>query len=47
VQVNLPGTLEEHPNSRQRLPRTIADALAHPRMREIAALLEENGRSDS
>jgi (1->4)-alpha-D-glucan 1-alpha-D-glucosylmutase len=47
VQVNLPGTVEEHPNWRQRLPCTIADALAHPRMREIAALLEENGRSDS
>ncbi|HJP99476.1 MAG TPA: 4-alpha-glucanotransferase [Rhodanobacteraceae bacterium] len=46
VQVNLPGTVDEHPNWRQRLPCTIAEALAHPRMRRIAALLEESGRSD-
>jgi len=47
MQVNLPGTVEEHPNWRQRLPCTIADALANPRMRRIADLLEESGRSDS
>lgn len=46
MQVNLPGTVEEHPNWRQRLPCSIADALAHPRMRRIAALLEERGRGD-
>lgn len=47
MQVNLPGTVEEHPNWRQRLPCTIADALANPRLRRIAGLLEESGRSDS
>jgi (1->4)-alpha-D-glucan 1-alpha-D-glucosylmutase len=46
MQVNLPGTVEEHPNWRQRLPCTIADALANPRMRQIAAIINECGRKD-
>lgn len=46
MQVNLPGTVEEHPNWRQRLPCTIAEALSHPRTQRIAAILEEHGRGD-
>lgn len=46
VQVNLPGTVDEHPNWRQRLPCTVDAALAHPRLQSIAAMLEDNGRSD-
>ena len=47
VQVNVPGTTDEHPNWRARLPCSIDEALGHPRMRRIAAMLHENGRGDA
>lgn len=46
VQVNLPGTVDEHPNWRQRVPCTVEAALAQPRLQRIAAMLDANGRSD-
>lgn len=47
VQVNVPGTTDEHPNWRARLPYSIDEALGHPRMRRIAAMLDESGRGDA
>lgn len=46
TQVNLPGTTDEHANWRQRLPCSVDDALAHPRMRRVAEKLRDAGRSD-
>jgi (1->4)-alpha-D-glucan 1-alpha-D-glucosylmutase len=46
AQTNVPGTISEHPNWRQAMPCTVAEALAHPQMQRIAAVLEESGRSD-
>lgn len=46
AQVNVPGTTEQYPNWRQRLPCSVAEALAHPRMQRIAAMLNGNGRGD-
>lgn len=38
-QINLPGTTAEHPNWRRKLPLEVADLLADPAMREMAAHL--------
>jgi 4-alpha-glucanotransferase len=46
LQTNVPGTTGEHPNWRQAMPCTIAEALAAPRMQRIAAIMESQGRSD-
>jgi (1->4)-alpha-D-glucan 1-alpha-D-glucosylmutase len=40
-QLNVPGTTDEYPNWRQRSPCLLDASLAHPRMREIAAMLNE------
>jgi 4-alpha-glucanotransferase len=40
-QVNLPGTLDEHPNWRRRTATTLADLLASPIARELLAALRE------
>ncbi|HET8552933.1 MAG TPA: 4-alpha-glucanotransferase [Gammaproteobacteria bacterium] len=41
-QLNVPGTTDEYPNWRQRIKVTISAALADPRMRELAAALNES-----
>jgi 4-alpha-glucanotransferase len=44
-QPNLPGTIDEHPNWRQRLPLTLDELRNEPRFREIAEALRAAGRS--
>jgi 4-alpha-glucanotransferase len=45
-QVNLPGTVDEHPNWRRRTAATLADLLTSPIARELlAALREERPRA--
>lgn len=43
-QPNVPGTVTEHPNWRQKLPVDLDALAAHPQLREIAAALAEEGR---
>ncbi|PXX90802.1 4-alpha-glucanotransferase [Marinobacter vulgaris] len=38
-QINLPGTTDEHPNWRRKLPLEVADLLADPAIKEMAAHL--------
>ena len=38
-QANLPGTIEEHPNWRRRLPRPLEDILADPEFRRLLRLV--------
>lgn len=45
-QPNLPGTIDEHPNWRQRLPITIDELRTEPRLATLADILREMGRSD-
>jgi 4-alpha-glucanotransferase len=46
LQVNLPGTVDEHPNWRRRTASTLADLLTSPLARELlAALREERPRA--
>jgi 4-alpha-glucanotransferase len=46
LQVNLPGTVDEHPNWRRRTATTLADLLTSPLARELlAALREERPRA--
>jgi 4-alpha-glucanotransferase len=44
--INLPGTTDEYPNWRQRMPCSTEQALATPRMQEIAARLNAEGRAN-
>jgi (1->4)-alpha-D-glucan 1-alpha-D-glucosylmutase len=47
TQINVPGTIDEHPNWRQRLPVTVEELLAHPTLEAVARALNEergNGR---
>ncbi|HEX5314514.1 MAG TPA: 4-alpha-glucanotransferase, partial [Gammaproteobacteria bacterium] len=46
TQLNVPGTTDEYPNWRLRLPCELNEVLSHPRMRRIAAAMHEEGRSD-
>ncbi|HET7371629.1 MAG TPA: 4-alpha-glucanotransferase [Gammaproteobacteria bacterium] len=46
-QLNVPGTTDQYPNWRQRLPCTVDAALEDPRLRETAAALNETGRGES
>jgi 4-alpha-glucanotransferase len=39
--VNLPGTIDEHPNWRRRAATTLADLLTSPLARELLACLRE------
>lgn len=43
-QANLPGTTDEHPNWRRRLPVAATDMGAHPEFRALADALAEEGR---
>jgi 4-alpha-glucanotransferase len=45
-QPNLPGTVDEHPNWRQRLPLTLEQLQNEPRLRAVADSLRAAGRSD-
>jgi 4-alpha-glucanotransferase len=45
-QPNLPGTIDEHPNWRQRLPMTIDELRSEPRLAALAEILRAMGRSD-
>jgi 4-alpha-glucanotransferase len=44
-QVNVPGTVTEHPNWRRRWPMTLEELAGDQRLRRIAALLSRAGRS--
>jgi len=44
-QVNVPGTVSEHPNWRRRLPITLEDLWLHAPMRKVASILRTAGRS--
>lgn len=47
-QVNIPGTVDEHPNWRRRLPVALEDLRAHEALHSIAAeLAAERGRTSS
>ncbi|HJU27270.1 MAG TPA: 4-alpha-glucanotransferase [Rhodanobacteraceae bacterium] len=46
AQVNVPGTTDQYPNWRTRLPCSVEDVLDHPRMRRIADRLNASGRDD-
>ncbi|MDX9862627.1 MAG: 4-alpha-glucanotransferase, partial [Rhodospirillales bacterium] len=43
-QANLPGTVGEHPNWKRRLPLTVQELAADPRIRRLAATLAGEGR---
>jgi 4-alpha-glucanotransferase len=43
-QVNLPGTIDEHPNWRRRLPSSIEDWRNHAGLRDLAHILQGAGR---
>jgi 4-alpha-glucanotransferase len=43
-QANLPGTIDEHPNWRRRLPLSVEALLASPLFRRIAAAVDEERR---
>jgi len=44
-QTNLPGTVDEHPNWKRRLPLTVGALLEDPRMGRLAAMLADQGRA--
>lgn len=44
-QTNLPGTVEEHPNWKRRLPLTVQELAADPRIRRLGAMLAAEGRA--
>jgi 4-alpha-glucanotransferase len=44
-QPNIPGTIDEHPNWRRRLPVALEELRRHPRTRALARVLERAGRS--
>jgi len=43
-QPNLPGTIDEHPNWRRRLPLALEDWAGHAQVRTLARVFEESGR---
>jgi len=44
-QTNLPGTVEEHANWKRRLPLTVEELAADPRVRRLATMLAAEGRA--
>ena len=44
-EANVPGTIDEHPNWRRRLPVALEELQRHPRMRALARVLRRAGRS--
>lgn len=45
TQVNIPGTVDEHPNWRRKLPLDLEQLPDHPELRAIARIAAESGRS--
>jgi 4-alpha-glucanotransferase len=43
-QVNVPGTIHEHPNWRRRLPASIEELAGHAGLRQVAGIFAEAGR---
>ena len=46
-QANIPGTVDEHPNWRRKLPLDLERLREHPRLGEIARIAAECGRAAS
>jgi 4-alpha-glucanotransferase len=46
-QPNVPGTVNEHPNWRRRLPVALEDMPAHDGLRRLAAIMAEEGRAQN
>jgi len=46
-QVNIPGTVDSHPNWRRRLPATLEEFVDHDRVRRVAAEMQLSGRSQA
>jgi 4-alpha-glucanotransferase len=46
-QVNVPGTITEHPNWRRRLPVSVEDFASDARLSAIAEVLRSEGRAVS
>jgi len=46
-QVNLPGTISEHPNWRQRLPVSLEDLKDQPALRSTADIMRSAGRGSA
>lgn len=44
-QTNLPGTTDQHPNWKRRLPVTVGELAADPRLRRLATMLADEGRA--
>jgi 4-alpha-glucanotransferase len=44
-QVNLPGTVDEHPNFRQRLPIALEELRNHEEVTRVAEIMRSAGRS--
>jgi 4-alpha-glucanotransferase len=44
-QVNVPGTIEQHPNWRRKLPVLLEDLAAHPGLARVAVALRQAGRA--
>jgi 4-alpha-glucanotransferase len=44
-QANVPGTLDEHPNWRRKVPMELECLRDHPRLGEIARIAAERGRA--
>jgi 4-alpha-glucanotransferase len=40
-QANVPGTVDEHPNWRRKLPQTVEQIFAHPNVQTVLAVLKE------
>ncbi|MDO8878931.1 MAG: 4-alpha-glucanotransferase [Pseudolabrys sp.] len=43
-QINIPGTVDEHPNWRRKLPVDVEDLGSHPGLQRVAQAFAENGR---
>jgi 4-alpha-glucanotransferase len=43
-QINVPGTIRQHPNWRRRLPVAVEDLGSDPRLREVGAVFDRAGR---
>ena len=44
-QINIPGTVEQHPNWRRKLPVALDDLAAHDGLRRVADAFAQAGRS--
>ena len=44
-QINIPGTVDEHPNWRRKLPLALEDLEGYEPFRRVAEVLAKSGRS--